>query len=108
MSQPRAGPSDDLRRLVVERSHDLVTMIDPDGVILYASPSWRTMLGYEPDEVVGTPLARYCHPDDLARGVQAIATQAEGTTIAPIVTRRLAKDGHWLSVESNSTPVVDA
>src|SRR4051812_42456242 len=105
MSQLEEGLSDDLRRLVVERSHDLVTMIDPDGVILYASPSWRTMLGYEPDEVVGTQLAEYCHPDDLERGVQAIATQAEGATIAPIITRRRAKDGRWLSVESNSTPV---
>ena len=56
MSQTEAGLGDELRRLVVERSHDRVTLLDPDGTIVYASPAWRTMLGWDPEEVVGTVL----------------------------------------------------
>ena len=108
MSQIEAGLADELRRLVVERSHDLVTLIELDGTISYASPSWSRMLGWDPAEVVGTPLLDYCHPDDVARGLDAIAVQAAGTEIPPIVTRRRTKDGRWLSVESDSTPVYDA
>jgi len=108
MSQTEAGLADELRRLVIERSHDLVTLIEPDGTIAYASPSWFRMLGWDPAEVVGTPLMDYCHPDDLNRGLEAIATQAAGTEIPPIVTRRRTKDGRWLSVESDSMPVYDA
>ena len=45
MSQTHAaGLGDDLRRLVVERSHDLVTLIEPDGTIVYASAAWETLL----------------------------------------------------------------
>lgn len=108
MSQLEAGLSDDLRRMVIERSHDLVTVLEPDGTIVYASPSWRRMLGWEPEEVVGTSLADYCHPDDVARGLRAIGDQAAGEQIPPIVTRRLTKDGRWLYVESNASPVFDA
>src|SRR3954454_20321289 len=107
MSQTEAGLADELRRLVVERSHDLVTLIELDGTIAYASASWTRMLGWDPAEVVGTSLLEYCHPDDLLRANEAIAAQASGVEIPPIVTRRRTKDGRWLSVESNSTLVRD-
>jgi PAS domain S-box-containing protein len=102
-----AGLSDELRRLVVERTHDLVTMIEPDGTIVFASKAWEDVLGYRPDEVVGTSIVDYTHPDDVARGTDAIATQAAGAETAPIVTRRRTKDGRWLSIESSSLPVFD-
>jgi PAS domain S-box-containing protein len=108
MSHTEAGLGDELRRLVLERSHDLITLIEPDGTIVYASPSWTKVLGYEPHEVVGTSLVAHTHPDDVARGLDAIATQAAGVEIPPIVTRRRAKDGRWVFVESNSAPVFDA
>jgi PAS domain S-box-containing protein len=108
VSKTEARLGDELRRLVIERSHDLITMIDPDGTIVYASPSWSAVMGYEPDEVVGTSLIEYTHPDDLPRGLDAIATQAAGTEVASIITRRRTKDGRWLHIESSSTPVFDA
>jgi len=108
MSKTEAGLGDELRRLVLERSHDLITLIEPDGRIVYASPSWAKVLGYEPEEVVGTSLVAYTHPDDVARGLDAIARQAAGVEIPSIVTRRRAKDGRWVFIESNSTPVFDA
>jgi PAS domain S-box-containing protein len=108
VSQIQEGLGDELRRLVIERSHDLVTMIDPDATIVYASPSWKTMLGYDPEEVIGTSLIDYTHPDDHPQGLDAIARQAGGAEVASIVTRRRAKDGRWLLIESRSTPVFDA
>jgi len=108
MSQTEAGLGAELQRIVVERSHDLVTMIDPDGTIVYASPSWLRLLGWEPADVVGTRLTNYCHPEDLERTQDAIAAEAAGRELPPIVTRRRTKDGRWLSLESNATPVLDA
>ncbi|HEY3543404.1 MAG TPA: PAS domain S-box protein [Gaiellaceae bacterium] len=108
MSRTEPGLGDDLRRMVIERSHDLVTVLDLEGRIVYASPTWQTMLGWEPAEVLGTPLTDYCHPADLERGLAAIATQVAGEQIPPIVTRRRTKDGGWLYIESNASPVFDA
>ena len=107
MDNTETGLGDELRRLVLERSHDLVTLLEPDGTIVYASHSWAVVLGYEPDEVVGTSIVTYTHPDDVARGLDAIAAQAAGIEIPSIVTRRRAKDGRWVSIESSSTPVFD-
>ena len=109
-----ALPGDDVvylaafQQLVLERTHDLVTILDPTGRIVYASPSWEAMLGYAPDEVVGTALLDYCHPDDLEPATKAIAAQVAGAHIPPIVTRRRARDGRWLFIESNATPILDA
>src|SRR5919206_777134 len=108
MSKTEPGLGDELRRLVLERSHDLITLIEPDGTIAYASPSWADVLGYRPDEVIGTSIVGYTHPDDVSRGLDAIAAQAAGNEVPPIVTRRRAKDGRWVFIESNSTPVFDA
>jgi PAS domain S-box-containing protein len=102
------GLAADLQRLVIERSHDLVTLIEPDGTIVYASPRWSTMLGFEPEEVVGTSLVDYCHPDDVASGLGAIERFSAGEQLPPVVTRRSTKDGRWLTVESNATPIFDA
>src|SRR5439155_8095079 len=60
------------------------------------------------DEVVGTSLVEYTHPDDVPRGLHAIAMQAAGTDVPSVTTRRRTKDGRWLHIESNSTPVFDA
>jgi len=108
MSKTEPELGDELRRLVLARSHDLITLLQTDGTIVFASQSWAKVLGYEPEEVIGTSLVEYTHPDDIARGLDAIATQAAGVEIPPIVTRRRAKDGRWVFIESNSTPVFDA
>jgi PAS domain S-box-containing protein len=108
VSQTEPGLADELQRLVIERSHDLVTLIELDGTIAYASASWSRMLGWDPAEVVGTSLLEYCHPEDLPRANEAIAAQARGVEVPPIVTRRRTRDGRWLSVESDSTLVRDA
>ena len=48
---------DRFRRLADE-AHDLIWIIDRDGRILYISNSVRTMLGFEPSELMGQPLDR--------------------------------------------------
>ena len=41
--------SERLYRLLAENTGDLITRHKPDGLILYASPSCQSILGYEPD-----------------------------------------------------------
>ncbi len=53
-------------RLLAENSTDMVSLINPDGVFLWVSPSVRLVLGYEPDDLVGTKGTDLVHPDDLA------------------------------------------
>ena len=66
--------SEERFRLLAENVSDLVCLHDLQGRCIYASPSARRLLGYEPEDLVGTqPLARV-HPDD-ATGVREAASR---------------------------------
>jgi len=52
------------QQLVLERSHDLITVVDVLGSIVYASPSWQSILGWNPDSLLGTSALELVHPDD--------------------------------------------
>lgn len=41
-------------RLLAENATDMISRLTPDGTYLYVSPSSKTLLGYEPEELIGT------------------------------------------------------
>jgi two-component system cell cycle sensor histidine kinase/response regulator CckA len=53
-------------RSLVQNSSDLVTIVAPDGAILYASDSAHRIVGYAPSDLVGTSLLDYLDRDDVA------------------------------------------
>src|SRR3954453_22023171 len=58
-------------RSLVQNSSDLVTIVAPNGSILYASDSAERIVGYSPAALVGTTLTDYLAPDD-AEQMQAL------------------------------------
>ncbi len=63
--------SEEQYRLIAENTRDLISLVDVDGCFLYASPSHRTSLGYQPEELSGTEFIELVHPDDRIALVQA-------------------------------------
>jgi len=56
--------SEEQYRLIAENTRDLISLVDVDGCFLYASPSHRTSLGYQPEEMPGTQFLDLVHPED--------------------------------------------
>ncbi|MGI8710930.1 MAG: putative bifunctional diguanylate cyclase/phosphodiesterase, partial [Acidimicrobiales bacterium] len=54
-------------RALVQRSSDVVAVVDKTGLFTYLSPASSEMLGYEPEELVGTPVFGLMNPDDRVR-----------------------------------------
>jgi two-component system, cell cycle sensor histidine kinase and response regulator CckA len=52
-------------RSLVQNSSDLVTIVAPDGTILYASDSAERIVGYSPSSLVGTSLLQYLDEGDV-------------------------------------------
>ncbi len=48
---------------IIETSHDLISVIDGTGVFEFVNNTWLTIMGYELNEVVGTNIFNYIHPD---------------------------------------------
>ena len=53
-------------RSLIENGSDMISVVDLDGTIRYASPSVERVLGYKPDEMIGRILSEFTHPDDVS------------------------------------------
>ncbi|GFZ95961.1 hypothetical protein GCM10008018_47960 [Paenibacillus marchantiophytorum] len=54
-----------LSHIISENAQDIISIATPDCITRYISPAVRRLLGYEPEEMVGTKLTNLWHPDDL-------------------------------------------
>jgi PAS domain S-box-containing protein len=87
------------QRLITENIRDLIGMLDQHGRYLYASPSYRTVLGYDPAALMGAALFDYAHPDDLA-GLRELWTLilVAGTAQGTFRARHAGGDWRWLEI----------
>lgn len=51
-------------RLIADNAQDIISEHEYDSRIIYISPSVKKILGYTPEEVTGTLIMEYLHPDD--------------------------------------------
>ena len=93
-----------LGRLVADRSHDLVTLADPEGRVLYASPSWAS-LGWEPAVLVGVPVLELIHPEDAAPATAAWERAASGEDVEAVAIRVRRASGSYVWLEVNGSAV---
>lgn len=91
---------------LLAESVDVLTVLNPAGVIQYESPSVRSVLGYDPDELVGASVFEYIHPDDRADAVETfkrlVDTETEHTT-ETVELRFKCGDGSWIWLESRAS-----
>jgi diguanylate cyclase (GGDEF)-like protein/PAS domain S-box-containing protein len=61
---------------LVQHSSDLITVVGPDATITYQSPSCEHVLGYPPQELLGTRFDRIVAKEDAGRLLQLLADGA--------------------------------
>jgi PAS domain S-box-containing protein len=49
---------------LIDRSRDIIAILDRDGTVSYVSPSVESVLGYDTETVLGGSVVSYIHPDD--------------------------------------------
>jgi PAS domain S-box-containing protein len=95
-------------RAIVQHASDVVTIADAEGTIVYTSPSMERVLGYGPDELVGTQTRDLMHPHDVVRVEEAVTEQfMAGGVEAPIEYRARHRDGSWRVVEGVIANLLD-
>nr|WP_256369576.1 PAS domain S-box protein [Haloarcula sp. CBA1122] len=89
---------------LIERSSDMVTVLDEDGDFTYVSQPVKKILGYEPPELVGENAVEYIHPDDRQRVVEDLARYVDdyGYSGTYVVRFRDAA-GNWRFIEAHAT-----
>jgi PAS domain S-box-containing protein len=100
--------SEQLYRHVVETSHDLIVVLDPDGTTRYISPIVTDVLGYEPEELIGTPYGDLLEPSDRAVVRAYWEQRLDGVEVPPPSARVRRKDGTWATLEGVISILRDA
>lgn len=89
-------------RVIAENSSDLIATQTLEGVYLYISPSSRSLLGYEPPEMIGRSLFEFLHPEDAnaLRKTQTLISQLPDEYTHSYRMRR--RDGTYIWLESTN------
>lgn len=93
---------------LVERSTDIITVLDDEGRFTYQSPSVEHILGYEPEDVLGEEVFEYVHPDHRERVRTEFEKAIENPNETPVVEYKLLDaNGEWRWLESRGNNQLD-
>lgn len=90
-----------LYQLIGETMSDFIILTDPNGLILYASPSHSSILGYVPKK--GDPLSNYIREPEIAWA--KLKSVVQGTPRISELRMRGA-EGQWVWLETKVSPVL--
>ncbi|MGD0817145.1 MAG: PAS domain S-box protein [Methanomassiliicoccales archaeon] len=89
-------------RAMIENSMDIIGVMDRNSTLRYVSPSISKVLGYSVDEVIGTNLQTYSHPDLVENLAKVIQTIRAGRTERYEISLR-HKNGTYRLIEASIT-----
>ncbi len=93
--------SEERFRELVQDSHDVVAVCDPDGQITYVSPAAYHVTGFRAEEMVGTRYDAWLPPDDVAAADDLLArslSDPDRQHTAELRLRRPDGGSRWVEV----------
>ena len=94
-------------RRITENMLDMIVQTDLQGICEYASPSFKTVLGYDPKYMLGRSLFELVHPNDLDKALETILKALATSSAATFEYRYKHADGHYVWLESVGNPLFD-
>ncbi|CAN5885731.1 hypothetical protein BH23ACT12_BH23ACT12_01880 [soil metagenome] len=93
---------------LAQNSSDVISIIGPRGLIEYQSSSVQRIFGFRPQEMMGSRLSAWVHPDEAEEVIQEIKTVLKQRRSHALIECRLrASDGSWRETETTLTNLVD-
>jgi diguanylate cyclase (GGDEF)-like protein/PAS domain S-box-containing protein len=95
-------------RSLVQNSSDVLTVVDPAGVVKYQSPAMTRVFGHDPATLIGTAFSYLMRPTDAGR-LELLMAEARATPRATY-TMELAlwhREGRWCDTETTVTSLVE-
>jgi diguanylate cyclase (GGDEF)-like protein/PAS domain S-box-containing protein len=100
--------SEERFRALVQNASDMISILDPDGSVRYASPSHQRLLGHPPEDFVGANFLDFVHYEDRPLAANALQCLVdlpdENLTIEY---RCQHRNGTWLTIESTASNLLD-
>ena len=94
-------------RIIAEHAHDLITLLDSKGKIIYASPSYKTILGFDPMEYIGQLFFHNVHPDFINKLEHTLSMSLKKGQPFRLQLKQKSRTDSWVWSELHGTPVFD-
>ena len=94
-------------RLLAENSSDMISKHDTKGTFIYVSPACQAILGYTPNELIGTSVTPFVHPDDAKQLLDMLSTSEGNDSTVTVDYRALHKNGEYIWIETTARPFFD-
>lgn len=94
-------------RLITDNMLDLITQVDKNGYIVYATPSHFSILGFHPEELVGKKLMDFIYTEDHNLAKEKFQRRIQTGDNFTTEMRILKYDGSYLWVEATGNVVTD-
>ena len=94
-------------RLLADNTIDLVCLHNLDATFKYVSPSVQTLLGYNPEEMIGKYPEEYVHPDDLIKFKMRIGSIIKDKELFSEQVRLRNSKGEYIWFETNASLVYE-
>ncbi len=102
----KLNQSQDLYKKMVESVNDVLYEVSNDGTIRYVSPAIKRILGYEPEELIGSNFFQYMYPEDRPELIRALK-ELGNKDYSYLEYRYITKKGDLRWVRSSTTPVIE-
>ncbi len=87
-------------RTLIEKSSDVIVVLDPQGTVRYLSPNFKAMWGRDSTGEIGKDMLEHVHADDVALATEKLAyLLANPGETASIQVRAQHPDGSWHTLE---------
>jgi PAS domain S-box-containing protein len=99
--EEKLSESEKRYKLIAENSFDLICVHDYKGKLEFVSPSIKRLLGYEPEELIGTYPLEISHPDDKGIIIGIDLRDKNNPSLAkPLQYRLRHKNGEYVWIET--------
>lgn len=105
---PQVSEKERRCRQILDRTSDYVVVVTDTGTIDYLSPAVERLLGYTPDELIGTDSFEYVYPADREQVRADFETKLTNPGVETSVTYRVrTKEGDYRWVEARGRNYLD-
>ena len=95
-------------RSLIDKTWDLIVVVEADLRIAYITPSSERVLGYPPAELEGTPFTDLVHPDDSHSVVShLVGLNGTGSETAVFEVRMRHANGEYRTIDWNGADLLD-
>ncbi len=99
--------SEEKYRLVVESTVDLVSIFNTEGKFIYASPSYKDVLGHDPKSLIGLSMFSTPDPNDSEKVKSIFKRILKGEKIRKFMTKGIDNKGNIHFLEASGSAIFD-